>query len=150
MPESSPEQPNTPESFADKRDSALEWIDRVARDTELDRLVVTPEGGQVWQKLMTKYVAGAPPERYEESVKQWRQLHQPKLNRDPGVRDKNLFLASAANEVEEKSSIDGAYLRTLLTNFNKSARLAEDAQAVRRAQFMGLWAVRKINTDFTS
>ena len=150
MFEFSPEQPNTSEPFVDKRDSALEWIDRVARDTELDRLVITPEGGQVWQKLMTKYLANVAPEQYEESTKQWRRLHQPNLNRDPGVRAKNLFLASAANEVEEESSIDGAYLRTLLTNFNKSAQSDEEAQAVRRAQFMGLWAVRKINTDFTS
>lgn len=150
MSESSPEQPNTPESFVDMRDSALEWIDRVGRDTELDQLVITPEGGQVWQKSIAKHLAAVPPEQHEESFKQWRLLHQRKINRDPGVRAKNLFLASVANEVEEASSTNGAYLRALFTDFNNYARLAEDAQAVRRAQFMGLWAVRKINTDFSS
>ena len=141
---------NSAESFVGLRDSALEWIDQLGRDTEIDHLVVTPEGNRVWQKLMIKFVYGAPPEQQAESLRRWRKLHQPTINKDPGVLEKNLLLASLANEVEEETSTDGGYLRTLLAGFNEVTQLADDQAATRRVQFMGLWAVRKIVTDFSS
>ena len=151
MTEFNTEQPsNSPESFVGLRDSALEWIDQLGRDTSIDYLVVTPEGNRVWHKLMTKFVYGAPPEQHEESLRRWQKLHQPKINKDPGVREKNLLLASLADEVEEESSTDGQYIRPLLAGFNEAAHLADDQAATRRVQFMGLWTVRKIETDFYS
>ena len=151
MTEFNTEQPSsTPESFAGLRDSALEWIDQLGRDIEIDNLVLTPEGNRVWHKLMTKFVYDAPSEQQEESLRHWRKLHQSKINEDPGVREKNLLLASMAYEVEEESSADGRYLRTLLARFNEAAHLDEDQAALRRVQFMGLWAVRQIETDFSS
>jgi len=150
MSEFSPNPHDNPESFIELRDSALEWIGHVGRDTEIDRLVVTPEGSRVWQRLMGKFVDEVPPAQYEKALIQWRRLHQPKLDRDLGVREKNLFLASVANEVEEAASTDGDYLRFLLATLNKSALLVEDTDATRRSQFMGMWVLRKINTDFSS
>ena len=151
MTEFNSEQPSsTPESFAGLRDSALEWIDRVGRDIEIDNLVLTPEGNRVWHKLMTKFVFEAPPEQRKESLIRWQKLHQPNINKDRGVLEKNLLLASMYNEVEEESSADGRYLRTMLASFNEAAHLDEDQAALRRVQFMGLWAVRQIETDFSS
>ncbi len=151
MTEFNTEQPSsTPESFAGLRDSALEWIDRVGRDIEIDNLVLTPEGNRVWHKLMTKFVFEAPPEQRKESLIRWQKLHQPNINKDRGVLEKNLLLASMYNEVEEESSADGRYLRTMLASFNEAAHLDEDQAALRRVQFMGLWAVRQIETDFSS
>lgn len=150
MSESSPEQLSNPESFTDLRNSALEWVSQLARDTELDQQVVMRQGGKPWQKLKDKYVYGVPPEQYEAALAQWRQLYQHKLDSDPVVREKNLFLAFVANEVEEESSADGVYLRALLTSLNKSAQLAEDTEATRRAQFMGLWVARRLDTDISS
>ena len=149
MSEFDPKQSSTPESFVDARDNALEWIKQLGYDFEIDMLVATPEGNTVWQKLMTKFVDSAPPESREDTLKQWRKINHPKINRDPRVREKNLLLASLANEVEEESSADGRYLRTLLTSFNESAKIADDEKAIRRIQFMGIWAVRQINTDLS-
>ena len=151
MTEFNTEQPSsTPESFAGLRDSALEWIDQLGRDIEIDNLVLTPAGNRVWHKLMTKFVYDAPPEQREESLRQWRKLYISKIDMDPGVREKNLLLASMTNEVEEESSTDGRYLRTMLASFNEAAHLDENQAALRRVQFMGLWAVRQIKTDFST
>jgi len=151
MTEFNTEQPsNTPEPFSELRDSALEWIDQLGHDIEIDNLVLTPDGNQLWRKLMIKLVYDAPPEQREESLRQWRKLHQAKINENPGVLEKNLLLASMANEVEEESSTDGRYLRTMLASFNEAAHLDENQAALRRVQFMGLWAVRQIETDFSS
>ena len=151
MTEFNTEQPGgTPESFTGLRDSALEWIDQLGRDTEVDRLVLTPEGNRVWHKLMTKFVFDAPPEQRQKSLIRWQKMHQPNINKDRGVLEKNLLLASMANEVEEESSADGRYLRIMLASFNEAAHMDEDQAALRRVQFMGLWAVRQIKTDFSS
>ena len=138
MTEFNTEQPSsTPESFAGLRDSALEWIDRVGRDIEIDNLVLTPEGNRVWHKLMTKFVFEAPPEQRKESLIRWQKLHQPNINKDRGVLEKNLLLASMYNEVEEESSADGRYLRTMLASFNEAAHLDEDQAALRAGSIYG-------------
>ena len=107
-------------NFESDREAALGWVNAVGGDTELDKLVVSPEGAALWQKVMGEHLHDVSEENMAKATEQWRYWYQPKLDADPGVREKNVLLANIANEVDVELSGNGIYLRNLLAGMQHS------------------------------